>query len=219
MLQNHKMTAEFETLVHEEWLQGPASIAFAAALEAYNETERVISENPILRHRNEANLRGQLRYFITAAILDQCACEGRLRGITSRWEPLGCDVLVLSSRTFEVQVAHTSGPDQKPRSSLRREMAIISNQTHFDSIWSEGRTSGPELSDLISLFLLHGDKQLSFMNLVCPDNLQRGAPYIYTSPNFATLPRPVAKDDVETVREAVPRIAAELIERLRSAEQ
>ena len=160
MLQNHKMSADFETMVREEWLQGPASIAFAAALEAYSETERVIRENPILRHRNEANLRGQLRYFITASVLDQCATEGRLRGITSKWESLGCDILVLKSKSFEVQVTHTSGPDEKPRTSLRREMAVMSNQTHFDSIWSEGRTSKTDASELISLFLLHGDKQL-----------------------------------------------------------
>jgi len=207
------MCPEIETPVREEWLPH-AGVIFTAIEAAYGETERIMADNPLLLYRNRAQLRGQLRYFLSAAVLHQCVAQNRLPGIEAQWLTQGCDILVLNSKSFEVQLAHTSSTDQKPKASQRREFATVSNQLLLDGIL-QGKPPSPDA--LVQLFLLHGDKSLSFVNLACPDSLDRDAGYVYLSPNFATCPRVVPSADVEDIQEVVPLVAEEIIERIRSA--
>ena len=208
------MIDEIETLVGREWLNS-AGVIFTALQAAYAETERILIDNPLLRHRNQANIQGQLRYFLSATVLDHCVEQGRIPGITSTWVSQGCEILVLKSSSFEVQLAHTPAPDQKPKMSQRRELATVSNQLLLEGILPEKKSSSQEA--LMQLFLLHGNKNLNFVNLACPDSLDREASYVYLSPNFATMPRAMSDLDVEEVQEALPKLSKEIIERLRAA--
>jgi hypothetical protein len=123
--------------------------------------------------------------------------------------------LLLETPTFLIEPVHLPMNSTKPRSSITRKKAVVSNQRIFSEM--EAMFGDPEGAK-VHLFLAHGYRQLDAAHILCVDNLEPGDRDRYRSANLLSLTAPEeAVAPPEATREFAPSLKESVLEKVAKA--
>lgn len=174
-----------------------------------------MQSNPLLSIQNNHHCSGYLRYILVNNVLYHAYKSGRLNGFQCRWEETSSSAspesnslkaLVMEIEEFSFEPHHLRNPKAKPRRCIRRDDYCMQNQRLLSF-------EEPEKESKYHFVLVHGNKELEFLNLALIDDMEKKTlTYSYSSPSLLIGEirsdvvdvedfKPVLKDTVKQLRD------------------